>query len=62
MKDYIEKTLNIHVQEYYHRNHITYNIRVAGRNQVKKLLDFLYQDAELYLERKYNLYQNMYCA
>lgn len=62
MKDYIEKILNIHVQEYYHRNHITYNIRVAGRNQVKKLLDFLYQDAELYLERKYNLYQNMYCA
>lgn len=62
MKDYIERTLNIHVQEFYHVNKITYNIRVAGRNQVKKLLDFLYQDAELYLERKYNLYQNMYCA
>lgn len=62
MKDYIEDMLHIHVQEYYHYNHITYNIRVAGRNQVKKLLDFLYQDAELYIERKYNLYQSIYCA
>lgn len=60
IKKYLESTLNIHVQEFYHKNGRTYNIRVSGRNQVNKLLDFLYKDATLFLERKYNIYSKLY--
>ena len=34
--------------------------QVAGKNQVKKFLDWLYFDAELYLDRKHSLYLEKY--
>jgi hypothetical protein len=32
------------------------NIRVDGRNQCKKLGEYLYKDATIYLKRKYDKY------
>lgn len=37
-------------------------MQIAGRNQVKKFLDYIYQDAELFLKRKYEIYQSVYCS
>jgi hypothetical protein len=39
------------------KNKITTTLSVGGNLQVKKVLDWLYQDASIYLPRKYNLYQ-----
>lgn len=40
----------------------TRTLVVAGRNQVKKVLDYIYQDSEYKLQRKYEIYQNLYAA
>ena len=32
---------------------------IHKKSNVKKFLDFVYNDAELYIERKYNIYQNI---
>jgi len=36
-----------------HPNNITKNYRVGGSKQLKKIFDFLYKDANFYLQRKY---------
>lgn len=42
------------------RNNNTRTIDIGGNLQVKRLLDFIYNNAEVYLDRKYNLYKNFY--
>lgn len=37
-------------------NGITKSLRICGKQQVKKVMDWLYNDAEIYLEREYNRY------
>lgn len=42
-------------------NHITphgsiYKFELTSKEKTKKILDYLYQDAKIYLTRKYNLY------
>lgn len=39
------------------KNQITTTLSVGGNQQVKKVLDWLYQDASIYLPRKYEKYQ-----
>lgn len=34
----------------------------SGRKQMKKLFDFMYQDATIYGTRKYNKFQEIFCA
>lgn len=41
-------------------NGITKVFVLSGRNIAKKFLDWIYQDAELYLQRKYDRYCNYY--
>ena len=41
-------------------NGVTKFISIGGRNQCKRVLDWLYYDAELYLQRKYDIYRNYY--
>ena len=43
-------------QRYPERNINNYSITIGGNQQVKRILDNLYQDATIYLERKYNRY------
>lgn len=42
------------------KNNITTYLLVGGNKQVKKLLDWLYQDSNIYLKRKYNKYYDFY--
>ncbi len=42
-------------------NTTTRTIQVNGISDVKRLLDWMYQDAELYLQRKYDIYKSVYC-
>lgn len=44
------------------KNGITKVLSISGSKQVKKLLEWLYQDAELYMRRKYDIYENNLCA
>jgi hypothetical protein len=44
-------------------NHYSiYKISFSGNNVVKKIYNFLYQDASLYLDRKKNIFDNNYIA
>ena len=44
----------------HNKNTTTRTFQIAGKNQVKKFLDWLYIDSELYINRKYNLYLSKY--
>ena len=35
-------------------------LQVAGGRQVKKFLDWIYSDCDIYMERKYAIYQKLY--
>lgn len=59
VKNIIEKQLNIHCSQSLSRpktNQITTTLSVGGNLQIKKVLDWLYQDATIYLPRKYDKY------
>ena len=38
----------------------TRTLQIAGRNQVKKFLDWIYDDADIFMDRKYLLYLSKY--
>lgn len=55
----LKEELNINCSQYLSRpktNQITTTLSVGGNNQSMKLLDWLYQDATIYLPRKYEKY------
>lgn len=60
---YIENKLGIkcRLDEASCHNGVTTYLYIRYREQVKQFLDYIYQDAELYLERKYNTYISKYC-
>lgn len=62
IQDYVFEKLNIHasISDASCHNGVTKVLQISGKNQVKTFLDFIYDDAELYLERKHNLYLNKY--
>lgn len=60
IKDIIENTLDIHCSislTHSKTNQITTTLSVGGNLQVKKVLNWLYQDATIYLPRKFDRYQ-----
>lgn len=54
--------LNIFCPVYDASNHngITKVFTLSGRNKAKKFLDWMYQDADMYLQRKYDRYMDYY--
>ena len=60
-KEVIESILNIHCSIIL-TNKIsnTYKITISGIYNSSKFLDWIYKDANLYLDRKYKLYQELY--
>lgn len=44
------------------KNGITKVLSVSGNKQLKKLLEWLYEDAELYMKRKHDIYINDFCT
>lgn len=66
IKKYIEAELGVHCSIWIphrikNKQNVTRTLGIAGGIQVKTVLDHIYKDAELYLERKYQYYQDMYC-
>lgn len=60
-KDVIESILGIHCSIIkINKNGSTYRTVISGKNQIKIFLDWIYNDAELYLKRKYDIYSS-YC-
>ena len=56
----IQKVLGTNVkleQRHPERNINNYQITIGGNNQVKRILDSLYSNSTIYLERKYNRYK-----
>lgn len=60
IKNILEPQLSVHFSIKLSRpktNQITTTLSVGGNQQVKKILDWLYKDATIYLPRKYEKYQ-----
>lgn len=62
--DILSQTLGIHSSIMYcHKKYdsVTRVLQVAGRLQVRKYFDWLYSNADIFLERKHQIYLNVYC-
>lgn len=65
IKERIEPLLNIHFSLYAShgkKERVTRDLRVSGSRQSKIFLDYIYQNANLYIQRKYDLYKTLYCS
>lgn len=65
IKNISENVLNVHCSiSVCHRNESspTRALGIAGGKQVKKFLDWMYQDADLFIQRKFETYKNIYCS
>lgn len=61
IKDIVMNVLDINISIYDACNNGTTKVlTVYGRNQVKTFLDWIYKDADMYLERKHQKYINKY--
>lgn len=63
IKDIVYRDIGVNACIYLcHKNEstTTRTLQISGRNQIKKFLDYIYNDANLYLDRKYNIYQSLY--
>lgn len=62
LKNIVEESIeiNCHVYDASNHNGITKVFTISGRNQVKKFLDWIYCDADLFLQRKHNRYLNYF--
>lgn len=56
--DIVENTLgiNCHIYDASNHNGITKVFNISGKNQIKKFMDWIYDDADLKLQRKYDRY------
>lgn len=64
LKSIIKNKLNVHCSiSYCHgkKEVSTRSLGIAGGHQVKKFLDWIYNDSDLYLNRKYEIYHELYC-
>lgn len=64
IKRILEEKLGIHVGIYdaSNKNGITKVASISGKNQVEKFGQYIYQDAEAFLHRKYNKFVEKYAA
>lgn len=61
LSQYINNTLGIHCSMITpHKGKDTRDLRIAGRRQVEMFLDYIYSDANLFINRKYQVYKTMY--
>jgi len=61
IKEYIESNEVATINKYYQRKegNNAYNLQLFGNNQVLNFLSLIYKDAKLYLDRKYEKYQEL---
>lgn len=62
LKKIIEKSIevNFHIYEASNKNGVTKVLITTGNLQTKAFLDYIYKDADMYLERKYKKYLDSY--
>ena len=63
IQDILRKNVGINASIYLcHKNELTTTrtLQISGRNQIRKFLDYIYSDANLYLQRKYDVYKSLY--
>ncbi len=62
ISQYLSDELDVHSTLFspHRKNTITRSLSIAGGNQVKKVLDHLYENAEMCLHRKYKIYDSLY--
>ena len=62
LKQLVENALDIHcgIYDASCHNGVTKVFTICGKLQTKKFLDWIYNDADLYLKRKYNRYLDYY--
>ena len=53
--------MNSHIYPASNKNGITSVLTLSKKHDIKTFLDWIYKDAELYLERKYKRYIETYC-
>lgn len=64
VQEIVKEKLNVNSSIMYchgNKETTTRTFQIAGNHQVKKFLDWLYNGTDLYLERKYNIYKELYC-
>ena len=65
LQKYLHEKLNInsvHIYDASCHNEVTKSLCI-GRNEDKiKFLEWMYKDADIYLQRKHDIYQNVYCV
>jgi len=63
IRDYIQDTLGIKCGvSSIQSNDKTKCLYIHSKKRVKTFLDYIYKDADLFIERKYDIYQEKYCA
>ena len=60
MIEYLSNTLNISKPSIYQEKENLWSIAYRKDEDMIKLIDFMYKDAEIYIERKYNTVQKIY--
>lgn len=60
IRNYLHIYLDVDNEKYIYPHGTIYKFAVGGKNISKRILDFLYKDATIYLDRKYDLYKQ-YC-
>ena len=61
----VKEKFDIHCSIMYchsNKNVSTRTLQIAGRKQTKIFLDWIYSECDIYLKRKYNIYQSVYCV
>ena len=58
LKQIVEKVvgINCHIYDASNHNGVTKVFTISGKNQIKKFMDWMYLDADLFLQRKYDRY------
>ena len=61
----VRDLFNIHCSISYCHNHMdkpTRTLRISGGRQAKLFLDWIYSKCDIYLSRKREIYENLYCT
>lgn len=60
----VDSELGVHasISKCHGKDTATRCLGIAGRRQVKKFLDWLYLNSDIWLDRKYQIYQEKYCS
>lgn len=57
---YLKKVCGTDTHIYKYKNKEIYDLKIGGNNQVKKIFNYLYDDTNYYLNRKYLKFVNFF--